>query len=336
MSHSAAFLATAGAEQIARRTGEALLNIRGHLCNLNDGLGSGGKSIIYTPTAISCWYRERQRFKRWMDEIIEHGGTHLHSNLPDGGPSYNGIWDQPDIWSNLGALREFALEVTDGYGLSLTWWMDHGGSDPLPRIQKNWPKFAETLEDLLPHMIGFPGCEPVVGDWSSREASEALKLQYALMPSMPMGWHGSPTRWVASSNPLERDDPWQGGEASWAYFDGAEHVQIYAYQTEHGRMLYEVCDNDHSKAETFDKGPHGEPEPCTCWLSRWRDGVMRYGTGFHYWREMKVCLFETTTYEYIRGEATSEDARDVATWGQRIVDWWAPGLDLGFGNGLPQ
>lgn len=300
------------------------LLVRANFCNLTDTRGSGRRSIIYTSTMPTVWVRDRSRAEEWLAIQVEAGSTHVVCNVPEAGPSYGGIWDQPDLWGHLNRYADF-LDWLRGHaganGLALTPipFLDSGGRDPLPRIRERWPRFADTMRRAghLDAMIGVIAFEPVVGDWRSRDVSEALQLAHRLMPEMLLGYHGSPGRLVGSSNPVESDDPWQGAEAGFYTAHGGEHIDIAMYQTPHGRSLYEACSAD---------DPH-------CWLDRWRDYVRRIGGGLHGWRTLPICLMETVAYEYIRGQATSANAREVASRGKAVAD--AAGVAVGYGNGLP-
>jgi hypothetical protein len=280
--------------------------------------------------------RDRARFDEWMRIQRDAGSTHAIVNLPAGegeGPSYGGIWQEPDF-----AVDGFAVYVeflqtllatpsASGKGFTPIVVLDHGGADPLPRIRALWPGFARALRQagILDRIIGILAFEPVIGDWTSREVSEGLTLAHALFPEMILGYHGSPTRWAGSSNPVEADDPWQGAEAGFFERHGGEHIDLFCYQTPHGRELYAPCVCPRA-SERFGHEDH-------CWLNRWEDGVARLGAGYHGWRRMPVVLMETVAYEYIRGQATSEDARRIATLGQGVAAKW--GLRVGQGNGLP-
>ena len=328
MSHSAAFLAMSSGKAVAaeRLTGAALLNVRGSMCNLHDGRGDGDKSIIYTPVLPTVYVRERDRFDLWVRTLLEDGSTHVLLNVPDGDPSYGGVWQQPDLWADLPTYRR-VLETLLDAGLAPMIWLDWGGPDPLPRLHDRWPAFADATRDLHPYLIGILACEPVVGDWRSYEVSEGLKLLKRTMPDIAIGYHGSPERLVGSSNPVEDDDPWQGGESEFYLWYGGEHIDIAFYQTAHGRALYQPC--GHHSLEDFDN------DRCICWCNRWADYVRRIGGGYHGWRKLPLCLLETVTYEFIRGKATSAQARDVATQGKAIADLFGVTANIGYGNGLP-
>jgi len=308
-----------------RLTGAALLRVRGNMCNLYDGTGSGDTSIIYTPVMPTVYVREPGRFDLWCEVLRANGSTHVLLNVPDGGPSYNGVWDQPDLWHDLPTYRR-VLEACLDRGLAPMIWLDWGGPSPLPRIHERWPRFAAEMWSLFPYLIGIPACEPVIGDWSSYEVSESLRLLHGLMPGMAIGYHGSPERLVGSSNPVELDDPWQGGEAEFYREHGGQYIDLACYQTAHGSALYQSC-GKHSRYEL-------EDYQCTCWVSRYWEYLIRIAGGYHGWRPMAYCVLESVAYEFIRGQARPEQARDVATIAKDVAEMY--GLTVGHGNGLPR
>ncbi len=131
--------------------------------------------------------------------------------------------------------------------------------------------------------------------------------------------HGSPERWAASSNPLEKDDPWQGAEGGFFMAHGGEKIKGWLYQLRHGDEIYHDANEDEDVPGNY--------------LNRWQDGVMRMGAGFHNWRIMIVVAFETVAFEFFRHGATPRQAREVATRLKRVADKW--GVKVGYGNGLP-
>lgn len=313
---------------------EGWSNIRANFCNLNDGLGDGAKSVIYTSVLPTVYAREPARFAVWMRVLRDAGATHIFVNVPDGGPSYNGVWQQPDLWHDLSTYVEFLNAVLDtpsasGKGFVPIPFMDDGGPDPMPRLRERWPRYvgALTAAGLIDQVPGILAFEPVVGDWSSREVSEAILLARGLSDRLMVGYHGSPTRLVGSSNPVQVDDPWQGGESTFYTSHGGEFFRFAAYQTPHGRDLYDFSCS--------------AADGASCWLDRWNDYVLRIGGGYHGWRRMPLTLMETVAYEYIRGQATSEDARRVADRGKTVcdapfaTDWMGGRILCGYGNGLP-
>ena len=294
-----------------------VLNYRGHLCNLKDSAGR----VIWTPSLAGATPEIR---KEWLETIAAHGGTHVPVGPFEGGPSYPGVeWGNPDWTRDAFSIRSLVFDILNtktlaGHGMVPVVFLDGGGPRPKPRIQEFYEVAHEALADLYESVMVVPcGWEPVVGSWTSAEVSYALKLWHAIAPESIIAYHGSPARLVGSSNPVESDDPWQGGESEFYKTHGGEHIDIALYQTPHGRELYEECD------------PNNE----SCWLDRWRDYVTRIGGGLNGWRRLPIVLFESVAYEYFRGQKTSDDARTVASRAKTVAD--AAGVEVGYGNGLP-
>jgi hypothetical protein len=288
-----------------------------NFCNLLDGAGR----VVYTPAlqgAVAAG-----TFDEWM--VIQRAAGSTHTAFGDfvGGPAYPGVhWSNPEWSQDPAAIREFVLSVlntesADGLGFRPIIFLDGGAANPSPRIQQNWPVIATALDGLLPYVLLVIAWEPVVGDWTSNQYSQALELAHSLFPGAYLAGHGSPTRWVGSSNPPEPDDPWQGAESDFFKTHGGQYLSGWFYQTPHGQALYEDC----------------SPDDDACWLNRWNDGVVRLGGGYHGWRVMDVNLFETVAYEFFRGQATSQQAREVASRGQVVAQ--SANVRVGFGNGLP-
>lgn len=306
-------------------TGEAVLHMQACFCNLRDSQGR----IIYTPELPGA---PEDVFKEWFSVMTAAGCTHVVVGDFEPGPIYPGApWSNPDLWNDMGKLRAFLVDImqqkaADGYGYRPVVFLDNGSKSPMGRINQRWPEFIAAMRDLLPHMILVIAWEPVVGDWRSIEVSQALLLLKSLAPEAIVFGHGSPTRWVASSNPIETDDPWQGGEADFFLKHGGEFLQGWMYQTQHGRDIYTpcTCPNKNQQFGHLD----------TCWLNRFEDGVARLGAGFHGWRVVRVVLYETVAYEAFRNQATPADAVMVATAGATVGKLW--NVKLGYGNGLPK
>lgn len=311
-----------GGGPVERASRAELLRVRGNFCNLWDSAGR----IVYTPALPGA---PHDVFDEWMRLQREAGSTHVFFGPPIGGAAYPGVgWDNPDFWSDLPALRRFiekvmATPAADGKGFRPVLFV--GGDTFGESHFSQWPDLARALDGLHEHLIVLVAWEPVVGGWSSAQVSRGMTRLHELMPTAVMAGHGSPTRWVSSSNPVEKDDPWQGGEAEFFRSHGGEHLALWFYQTPHGRELYEPCQCPRA-AEQF-----GHED--RCWLNRAEDGIARLGAGYHGWRPMGVCLFETVAFEAFRGQATHADARRIASAGQAVADKW--GVQLGFGNGLP-
>ena len=296
-----------------------MLNVRGNFCNLRDAAGR----VIYTPALPGV---SPSVYDEWMQVQREAGSTHVFFGPPLPGDGYAGTL--PDYWRDLPALRAFIERVlstpaADGFGFTPVLFV---GGDTFGQSHfDEWPTLAAALEGLHEHLIVLPAWEPVVGGWSSAQLSRALKALAHLFPTAVIGWHGSPTRWSGSSNPVEKDDPWQGAEAGFYTAHGGEAIWIVFYQTPHGRELYAPC----VCPKAAEKFGHDD----ACWLNRLEDGVARIGAGYHGWRVLHVCLYETVAYEAFRGQATSADARRIAAAGKTVADKW--GVSMGYGNGLP-
>ena len=289
---------------------KTVLQYRGHLCNLRDAAGR----VIWTPALPGATADVRAE---WLDVLKLHGGTHVPIGPFDGGPAYPGVdWPNPNWEDHPDAIAALVREILDAEMVPVV-FLDGGGRHPVPRIDRTYPMLRDALDGLHDHVLPVIAWEPVVGDWTSDEVSYALNLWHDLAPEFRLGYHGSPERLVGSSNPVEPDDPWQGGESEFYKFHGGEHIDIALYQTRHGRELYEDC----------------SPDTDDCWLNRWRDYVTRIGGGLNGWRVIPLVLFETVAYEYFRGHATGQDARVIASRAKAVAD--AAGVPFWWGNGAP-
>jgi len=343
---------------------------RGHLCNLRDSYRNpdGGAHddklgrVIWTPALPGATTEVR---REWLAILQAAGATHVPIGPFEPGPVYPGVrWSNPDLQADADGIRALLVEILDA-GMIPVVFLDSGGRDPLPRIRRVYPVIRAALEGLERHVMTVLAWEPVVGDWRSYELSEAAKLWHRLAPEFLVGFHGSPGRLVGSSNPVERDDPWrfwiwpqqhpngdvvvdEKGRTQWhegrVYGDaaeadkalhthplshwgatesgfykmaGGEWFSFALYQTPHGRDIYQDCD----------------PNDERCWLDRWRDYVTRIGGGLNGWRAMPLVLWETTAYEYMRGQSDEHDARVLASRAKRIAD--EAGVTVGYGNGFP-
>ena len=164
----------------------------------------------------------------------------------------------------------------------------------------------------------------VVPGWELIRASDATSadFSYALEKLHHDGWshiwaHLSPGRAAFSSNPIERDDPWQGGESECWKTHGGQYVEGLLYQSEAVRPDDDKCD----------------PANDDCWLNRWEDVVPRLGAGMNGWRIVHLCYFEGPAYYYYRRQSDSAFARRIATAAKKLATKY--GVTIGFGNGLP-
>lgn len=302
----------------APRPPASVLDYKGHLCNLRT---VGG--VIWTPSLPGCPDYIQDL---WLSAILDAGGTHVPIGPFTPGEAYPGIgYVNPDWTNDPAAISGLLLKII-ARGMVPVVFLDGGGPDPRPRLDAFYPVMQEAGAGLWASMLIVPcGWEPVVGAWRSSDVSYALKAWHALVPESIIGYHGSPNRLVGSSNPIEPDDPWQGGEADFYYTHGGEFINIALFQTEHGHDLY-AKDRCPNAAQPF-----GHEDACV--LNRWEDYVARIGTGYHGWRKLQIVQFETVAYEYFRGWATSEQAREVATKLKTVTDKW--GIESLWGNGEP-
>lgn len=294
-----------------------VLDYRGHLGHLRDS----ANRLIWSPALPGASPELR---REWLTLLAAAGATHVPIGPFEAGPAYPGVeWSNPDWTRDAGAIRALVEEIraaptSRGHGLIPVVFLDGGGRDPRPRLDAFFPVAHDALRDFLDSILVVPsGWEPVVGDWSSADVSYALRKWVSYAPRSNIAYHGSPSRLVGSSNPVEADDPWNGGEADFYKSHGGEHIDIALYQTPHGRALYEPCDPNHE----------------SCWLDRWRDYVLRIGGGMNGWRQLPIVLYESCSYEAFRGQATPAQCRDLATRGKEICD--AAGVACGYGDGLP-
>jgi len=293
--------------------------IRANFCNIDCADGSP-MFTAFLPKAD-----EQGRFDEWMSLQVAAGSTHITFS-PFAAYNVDGVpymepfnWlDQPQRFADL-VRRVSEYQGANSKAVTPVLFLDDGGPDPLPRINRYWDAIADELRKsgVIDRCIVVPAWEPVDGDWTSAELSYGLKSVRLFFPESIMGCHFSPTRWVGSSNPTEPDDPWQGGESDFYKSYGGQFIDIAFYQAPADAVFTPVCDyNDES-----------------CWLSRWYDGVIRLGTGYHGWRIVNVCLSEGPAYSFIRNQSTPEQARAWATAGKALAD--SLGVTVSFMNGLP-
>lgn len=288
-----------------------MLNVRANFCNIYDPTNGLPMFTAYFPVK-----------QNWLQPLVDAGSTHVTLS-PE--CAYPGYWVPPFDWRD--RPQDFAACVTkitqtvgaNGKALTPIVFLDNGGPDPLPRIQRYWPNLINALRSasVLDRCILVPAWEPVQGDWSSYALSEALKFLKALAPDNLIGWHGSPTRWVGSSNPVEPNDPWQGGESDFYKSHGGEFIDICFYQAQAKSVFQGACN----------------PADDDCWLNRWTDGVIRLGNGVNGWRILPICLAEGPAYTFTRKQSTPEQARQWATNGDLLAKSY--GVTVSFMNGLP-
>lgn len=303
-----------------KATGERLYDYKGCLGTLRDSQGR----VVWTPALPGAPADVRAE---WYRLLRAAGCTHIPIGPFGPGPSYPGIvhWDNPDWRNDAAAIRGLAVELLetdagDGYGFRPVIFTDGGPRNPQPRLEAFFPVLSQALDGLDDYVFVLPaGWEPVVGDFTSREVSWALETWHSYRPRSLIAYHGSPERLVGSSNPVEPDDPWHGGESEFYKSHGGQYISLALYQTPHGRAIYETCNPD--------------DESGACWANRWQDYVERIGGGKNGWRVLKLVLFEVGTYETTRGLKTPAEAMVAVRLGQAVCLNHA--VPCGFGDGLP-
>lgn len=302
---------------LPRPTKAQQLAVAANFCNIYCADGVTPMFTDFLPKAD-----EQGRFDEWLDLQIAAGSTHL-TYSPFGayrdymGGGFNWL-DQPDRFADL--TRRVTLRASQsGVAMTPILFLDDGGPDPRPRIDRYWPPIAQALraQGVIDRCFIVPAWEPVKGDWTSADLSYALQRIHEWFPECLMGWHGSPDRWVGSSNPLEPDDPWQGAESDFWKSHGGEYLDICFYQTQADAVF----------------SPNCNPEDDSCWLNRWTDGVMRLGNGLNGWRIVPICLAEGPAYSFIREQSTPAQAREWATSGRDLAASY--GVTVSYMNGLP-
>jgi hypothetical protein len=301
-----------------RATHAEMLDVRANFCDLRDASGR----VICTPELPGA---PPDVYADWIGRTRAAGATHIVLGPFTPGPWYPAApWANPDFESDPAALRAFLVRLLDtpsasGKGFTPILFLDGGGRDPKPRIDRVWPKLAAALEGLRDRVIIVPAYEPVEGHWTSAQLSDALTAAKRHFPESVLAYHGSPGRLSGASDPLEPDDPWRGDRAAFYQSHGGEAIEIALYQTEHGRELYDrtSCDADQT----------------SCWRNHWQEYVTRIGAGTHGWRKLSLVLFETVAYEAFRGQSTPDDAKRIANAAKEICDRY--GVKCGYGNGLP-
>lgn len=298
-----------------RRSQRELTNIRANFCNLRDSQNR----VIFTADYLGTDSVSRED---WVKTLIAAGSTHIVIS-PTGG-NYPGTPFQPfDVYGNPKAFvaeirKLLATASADGKGLTPILMLDSGDAGFKQRVDAYWTAIRRELGDDEKDCIVVPGWELIrASTVTSAEFSYALEKLHA------DGWshiwaHLSPGRAAFSSNPVEPDDPWQGGESECWKTHGGQYVEGFLYQSEAVRPDDDKCD------ATAD----------TCWLNRWEDVVPRLGNGMNGWRIVHLCYFEGPAYYYYRGQADSAFARRIATAAKKLADKY--NVTIGFGNGLPE
>ncbi|MEO7189691.1 MAG: hypothetical protein ABI051_01395 [Vicinamibacterales bacterium] len=322
---------------VERATGERLLDVRANYCNLTDPQGR----IIYTPMIGGLDAVTR---RAWYSRMAGAGATHVVFGPAGSYVDPANPWPAFDFWNDLPRFRALVLEAlgtrsADGRGFRPVLFI---GPDAAPRarIDRDWPRLAESIRDLLPFVILVPGWEPVTGGWRSAELSYALTRGRAIFgPESHWFAHFSPGRFSGQSDPPDADDPWKGDAREFWRSAGGEHVEGLLFQTPHGAAVLGPC------ARSVDDGAgRGLRYPAGCWKESFESALSRVGAGQCVdpygqrspcdWPKRRVVLFETVAYEAFRGKATDADARRIATEADSLCRAYA--VRCGFGNGVPQ
>lgn len=294
-----------------------MLNVRANFCNIYDSTGLP----IFSPFLAVA-----PSFDDWMRCLVAAGSTHVVLSPECAYNDYLQPFVQPFDWRDqpdrFAALVTKVANQTGANGNAITpiLFMDNGGADPMPRLNRYWPGLFASLRaaGVLSSCVVVPAWEPVKGEYTSSQMSQALILLHQLAPEAPMAWHGSPDRWVGSSNPVEPDDPWQGAESGFYKSHGGEFIDLVLYQSTADGVYQGACDvNDGS-----------------CWLNRWLDGVLRVGGGMNGWRVIPLCLAEGPAYSFIRWQSTPAQAQDWAANGRNTAA--LHGVTVSFMNGIPK
>lgn len=296
--------------------GEDLLHVQANLCNLpTEGV------CQFTPFVISLPKEKRQA---WYADQRAAGSTHFTISPTI---SYPGSpWPSSDLYDQPAAFADFVQELletpsADGKAFRPIISLDHGECDPRPRIKRTWPRIVAELKErnLEKYVLWSPGWELVRAScWTSADLSFGLELLHSLGVSH-LWAHLSPRRASGASNPVEKDDPWQGAESGFYKSHGGQYIEGLLYQTENLVQAENPVNCDVALED--------------CWLNRLEDVVPRVGNGMNGWRVIRLAVFETVAWASWRGRATQEYARQVATAAQAMCAKYA--VKCGHGNGLP-
>lgn len=309
---------SSGPNKVARRPQDQITRIRGNFCNLYCAWNATPRRLIFDPYIASISAKERAV---WFETHRQNGSTHIvlspscaYSGAEERGyPAFDWLAD-PQRFATL--VREvLSTPSADGFAFTPIIILDSGtGSldDIRGRMTTFWRGIREALGDDERDCLVVPGWELIKASASSSKLYSDM-LQYLKALEWSHRWaHLSVERAACSSNPVEADDPWQGGESACWKSHGGEDVEGLLYQ---------------ASAFTGD----------TRWLERWDDVVPRLRQGMNGWRPMHLCLFETVAYGYWNGWVAhpETEAREQATYGRD----WARDVhgvtDISFGNGLP-
>lgn len=285
-----------------------MLNLRANFCNLREGSGPvfddqgrliKGKGLLYDPALPGVWMHDRARFDRWIDIHRANGTTHFVIGPFEGGEIYPGSeFSNPDMRADLGLFRAFIEELVttpmaDGKGARLVLEMDGGAAEIIERIHRYWKPQLDAIREFLPSCAISPGWELIrASDCTSYEFSYAAQwlgdyrraLQREFGLTFVMVAHKSPGRAAFSSNPVERDDPWQGDEPGCWLSHGGEEFDVEGFQF--------IPPGDDAAGCVVDFVDNGVQLVCRqhgkeCWLDRGWDSLYRLGAGNRGWRRVE-------------------------------------------------
>lgn len=296
-----------------RRSQAEMMHVLTNFCNMHDSQ----ERVLFTAFYAGLPADER---KEWLDLQRAAGSTHFAMS-PTAGypgspiPEFNLLGDPKAF---VAMVREvLGTPSADGKGFTPILLLDGGDYGIRERIDQYWTAIRRELGDDEKDCIVVPGWELInASPVTSAEYSYALEKLHADRWSHIWA-HLSSGRAAFSSNPVEDDDPWQGGESDCWKSHGGQYVEGLLYQSDAVRHKDDECD-----AKDDD-----------CWLNRWEDVVPRVGKGMNGWRIVHLCYFEGPAYYFYRGETDAAFARRIATAAKTLADKY--GVRVGFGNGLP-
>lgn len=294
-----------------RRTQEELTFVLTSFCNLRDSQNR----VIFAP--MIAMFDETVQ-DDWLAKTREDGGTHfVVSPYADyHGTGFNWL-NEPEKFVAL-VRKVLATPAADGKGFTPILILDSGNQPGFrDRFTQSYSQVKALLGEDEKDCIVVPG-------WELITASDikSVDMSWALETLKGQGWthiwvHLSPRRAAMSSNPIEPDDPWQGGESECWKSHGGQYAEGFLYQSEAVRPGDENCNASLEE----------------CWLNRWEDVVPRIGKGMNGWRVMPLVYFEGPAYFYYRGQSDSAFAVTIAEKAKAMADKY--GVKVGFGNGIP-
>lgn len=300
---------------ISKPTKDQILDVKANFISMRDAFGRVMLSWLWPLLPEN---EQRDWFQRWRAAGLTHVVMCPVMSYPKNalGPGGTDLWadwrtDPQRFASAVVQIREEGfipiLQMTSGDGGT--------GND----VQQYWPALLQALGSSLPYCLVTPGFEVVGpgGGWTSAQLSRGLQVLHAANPGA-LGVHLQPERATGASHPVEPDDPWQGDEAGFWRSHGGEFVDILLYQCPHGSKLLDRS---------------GAAPGVGAWEDRWNEILDRLGKGALGWRQVHVCCFEKTGYDYYHGNATDSDV----TWTSGRAQYQADvrGVPVSYGDGLP-